>query len=181
MQEYQKAKCQTPENERVAPFPKCFISVQNVILSSCLTFDDSIYYKTSEDPFIPISNSEKPVAVNKFYAQAEDIIIHHFTEYLSNDIKHCDETSCVTFNIFYNDQTFKINLNSKEYITIRYDRLSCGCTNVIYGIDCVNCGVVYVDETCRSLRSRMNEHRSAIKKEVKRTPQTLSPTRLLCG
>ena len=37
-------------------------------------------------------------------------------------------------------------------------------TNVIYGIRCVQCGLVYVGETGRSLRSRMNGHRSAIKK-----------------
>ena len=37
-------------------------------------------------------------------------------------------------------------------------------TNVIYGIHCVQCGLVYVGETGRSLRSRMNGHRSAIKK-----------------
>ena len=47
---------------------------------------------------------------------------------------------------------------------ISYDRLSCGSTNVIYGIHCVHCGLVYVGETGRSLRSRMNGHRSAIKK-----------------
>ena len=37
-----KTKCQTPENNLVAPPQKCFVSLQNVILSSCLTFDDSI-------------------------------------------------------------------------------------------------------------------------------------------
>ena len=49
--------------------PKCFVSLQNVILSSCLTFDDSVYYRTSDNTFIPISNSEKPVAGNKCYVQ----------------------------------------------------------------------------------------------------------------
>ena len=38
------------------------------------------------------------------------------------------------------------------------------CTNVIYGIHCVHCGLVYVGATGRSLRSRMNGHGSAIKK-----------------
>ena len=52
----------------------------------------------------------------------------------------------------------------KEYKIISYDRLSCGSTNVIYGIHCVHCGLVYVGETGRSLRSRMNGHRSEIKK-----------------
>ena len=35
---------------------------------------------------------------------------------------------------------------------------------VDYGIHCVHCGLVYVGETGRSLRSRMNGHRSAFKK-----------------
>ena len=76
-------------------------------------------------------------------------------------------TSCHTCNIFVNNQSFKSNLTGKEYKTISYDRLSCGSTNVIYGIHCVHCGLVYVGETGRSLRSRMNGHRSAIKKEDK--------------
>ena len=56
-------------------------------------------------------------------------------------------------------------MTGEEYKTISYDRLSCGSTNVIYGIDCVHCGLVYVSETVRSLRSRMNGNRSAMKKE----------------
>ena len=86
------------------------------------------------------------------------------TEYLSNDINQCGATSCHKCNIFINDQSFKSNLTGREYKTISYDRLSCGSTNVIYGIHCVHCDLVYVGETGRSLRSRMNGHRSAIKK-----------------
>ena len=86
-----KTKCQTPENNLVAPPQKCFVSLQNVILSSCLTFDDSIYYRTSDNTFIPISNSEKPVAGNKCYVQTKDIIIDPLTEYLSNDINQCKQ------------------------------------------------------------------------------------------
>ena len=167
-----KTKCQTPENNLVAPPLKCFVSLQNVILSSCLTLDNSIYYRTSDNTFIPISNSEKPVAGNKCYVQTKDIIIHPLTEYLGNDINQCGATSCYTCNIFVN----------KEYKTISYGRLSCGSTNVIYGIHCVHCGLVYVGETGRSLRSRMNGHRSAIKnRRTKLTPQTLSSNRSFCG
>ena len=160
----EKTKCQTPENKLVAPPQKCFVSLQNIILSSCLTFDDGVYYRTSDNTFIPILNSEKPVAGNKCYVQTKDIIIHPLTEYLSNDINQCGTTSCHTCNIFIDDQSFKSNLTGKEYKTISYDRLSCGSTNVMYGIHCVHCGLVYVGETGRSLRSRMNGHRSAIKK-----------------
>ena len=57
----EKAKCQTPENELVAPpqnvlsLQNVVLPMQNVILSSCLTSDDSIYYRTSDNTFIPIS------------------------------------------------------------------------------------------------------------------------------
>ena len=62
-----KTKCQAPENNLVAPPQKCFVSLQNVILSSCLTFDDSIYYRTSDNTFIPISNSEKLLVTSAMY------------------------------------------------------------------------------------------------------------------
>ena len=94
---------------------KCFVCLQNIILSSCLTFDDGVYYRTSDNTFIPISNSEKPVARNKCYVQTKDIIIHPLTECLSNDINQCGTTSCHTSNIFIDDQSFKSNLTGKEY------------------------------------------------------------------
>ena len=166
----EKTKCQIPESKLVAPPQKCFVSLQNVILSSWL--NDGVYYRTSDNTFIPISNSEKPVTGNKCYVQMKDIITHPLTEYLSNNINQCGTTSCHTCNIFLNDQSFKSNLTSKEYKTISYDRLSCGSTNVIYGIHCVHCGLIYVSETGRSLRSRMNGHRSAIRKGGQRLLHT---------
>ena len=134
----------------VAPPQKCFVFLENVI------FDDGVCYRTSDNTFISISNSEKPVAGNKCYVQTKDIVIHALTEYLSNDINQCGIT-CHTCNIFS-------NLTGKEYKTISYDRLSCASKNVIYGIHCVYCGLVYVCETGRSLRSSINGHTSAIKK-----------------
>ena len=105
----EKKKCQTPENKLVAPPQKCFVSLENVI------FDDGVCYRTSDNTFISISNSEKPVAGNKCYVQTKDIVIHALTEYLSNDINQCGIT-CHTSNIFS-------NLTGKEYKTISYDRL----------------------------------------------------------
>ena len=142
---------------------KCFVSLENVILSLCLTFDYGVCYRTSDNTFISISNSEKPVSGNKCYVQTKDIVIHALTEYLSNDINQCGVT-CHTCNIYINDQSFKSNLTGKEYKTISYDRLSCASKNIIYGIHCVHCGLVYVSEIGRSLRSSMNGHISSIKK-----------------
>ena len=41
--------------------------------------------------------------------------INLLTEYLSNDINQCGATSCHTYNMFINDQSFKSNLTGKEY------------------------------------------------------------------
>ena len=82
----ENTKCQMPENKLVAAPQKHFVSLKNVILSSCLIFDNGIYYRTSDNTVIPISNSENPFAGNKCYVQTKDIIIHPLTEYLCNDI-----------------------------------------------------------------------------------------------
>ena len=48
-----------PENTLKAPPKKCFVSLNDVILSSCLSFEDKIYYQTSTKIFIPVSNVRK--------------------------------------------------------------------------------------------------------------------------
>ena len=108
-----------------------------------------------------------------------NIIIHPLTEYLSNDINQCGATSCHTWNIFIYDQYFKSNLTGREYKTISSDQLSCGSTNVLYGIHCAHCGLVYVGETGRSLTSMVIDQ--PLKRRTKLTPQTLPSTRSFCG
>ena len=76
-----------------------------------VSFDDGVYYRTSDSTFISISSREKPVASNKCYVQTKDIIINPFTENLSNDVSQCGITSCHTCNIFINDQSFKSNFD----------------------------------------------------------------------
>ena len=159
-----KTKCQMPENTVKAPPKKCFVSLNDVIYSSCVSFEDKIYYQTSTKIFIPVSNVRKSVASKKCFVKTTDIIITPLSEYLNNDVNPCGKKSCQTCNQFTSNQSFKSNLTGKEYKTTTYDKLSCGSSNIIYGIHCIHCGLVYVGETGRSLRSRMNGHRSAIKK-----------------
>ena len=40
-----------------------------------------------------------------------------------------------------------------------FDPLDCSTKNVIYGIECTLCGLLYVGETRQTLRSRMSQHR----------------------
>ena len=77
---------------------------------------------------------------------------------------HVVQKSCQTCNQSINNQSFKSNLTGKEHKVTTYDKLSCGSLNIIYKIHCIQCGLVYLGETGRPLRSRMNGHRPAIKK-----------------
>ena len=56
-----KTKCQMPENTLKDPRKKCFVLLNDVILSSCPSFEDKIYYLTSTKTFIPVSNVRKSV------------------------------------------------------------------------------------------------------------------------
>ena len=53
----------------------------------------------------------------------------------------------------------------KYYKTQTYEQPTCGSSNVVYAIHCVRCGLMYVGETGRSLRSRINGHRAGIIKD----------------
>ena len=59
-----KTKCQMPENTLKAPPKKCFVSLNDVILSSCLSFEDKIYYQTLTKIFIPVSNVRNQLLAN---------------------------------------------------------------------------------------------------------------------
>ena len=50
---------------------------------------------------------------------------------------------------------FTSNLTGKTYYTKSFEPLDCSTKNVIYGIECTLCGLLYVGETRQTLRSRM--------------------------
>ena len=56
------------------------------------------------------------------------------------------------FKSFSNNKTFKIRQN-----------MDCASKNVIYLITCAKCGMQYVGQTCRELRSRFTGHRSDVR------------------
>ena len=127
-----------------------------------------IYYQTSTKIFIPVSNVRKPVASKKSFVKTTDIIITPLSEYLNNDTSPCGKKSCQTCNQFISSQSFKSNLTGKEYkqqLMIKQLMINFLWFIKYYLWDpSYHCGLVYVGETGRSLRSRMNGHSSAIKK-----------------
>ena len=121
-----------PENKLIAPSStqkqELFHIIERCYSVLCLTFEDTIFYKTSSNKFISISNAERPVSSNKCFVQVKNIIVNHLHNYLINDI-----SPCLTCNIFIKDQSFISNLIGKKYNTITYDNVSCGSTNIVYG------------------------------------------------
>ena len=144
-----KAKCQLAENTLKGPTKKCFVSLNNILQSSFLNFGDIIYWRSPSNTFIPVSNLGHAIPSNECSVEVSNIIVNPLPEHFNNEISHCKSKNCKTCSSFIEDQEFKSNLTGKSYKTFTYHRLNCGSTNVVYGIHCINCGLMYVGETGR--------------------------------
>ena len=74
-------------------------------------------------------------------------------------IKTDKNNTCKTCVMLITSPEFTSNLTGKTYYTKSFEPLDCSTKNVIYGIECTLCGLLYVGETRQTLRSRMNQHR----------------------
>ena len=161
-----KAKCQASENKLTGPDKRYFVSLTDILNTSFLKFGDTIYSKTPSNTFVPICNFDKPISATQCFVETNDIVIDPIPEYFNDNISPCDSNACLTCNSFISDQSFKINLTGRIYKSQTYEQLTCGSSNVVYVIHCIRCGLMYVCETERSLRSRINGHRAGIIKDV---------------
>ena len=90
-------------------------------------------------------------------------MIDPISEYFNDNVSPCDSNACLTCDSFISDQSFESNLTGRIYKTQTYEQLTCGSSNVVYAIHCIQCGLMYDGETGRSLRSRrINGHRAGI-------------------
>ena len=115
--------------------------------------------------YFETGNFDKPISATQCFVKTNDIVIDPIPEYFNDNISPCDSNACLTCNSFINDQSFKSNLTGRIYKTQTYEQLTCGSSNVVYAIHCIRCGLMYVGETGRSLRSRINGHRAGIIKD----------------
>jgi hypothetical protein len=74
----------------------------------------------------------------------------------------CDGPRCLTCRLHAAPKT-RIASSVNDRVILIKNNISCGTINVIYIITCRSCRLQYVGETGRSLRDRVNDHRSAIK------------------
>jgi hypothetical protein len=71
-------------------------------------------------------------------------------------------TYCKTCNVLITDNNFTSHLTNTNYFTRNYDDLNCKSANVVYGLECNLCGLVYVGVTKGKLHKRICGHRSGI-------------------
>lgn len=80
----------------------------------------------------------------------------------------CGQHNCKTCRVHATDSIKIQSYNFKQDFNIT-DNITCSSSNLIYLITCRKCCLQYVGETGRTLRDRLNDHRSAIKQH-KNTP-----------
>ena len=77
-------------------------------------------------------------------------------------IYKCRTQNCKTCNILITETNFTSNLTNTNYFTRNYDDLNYKSANVVYGLECNLCGLVYVGVTKGKLHKRICGHRSSI-------------------
>jgi tripartite motif-containing protein 2/3 len=94
----------------------------------------------------------------------QNIFDDSFTEHMCS-ISKCKNKNYKTCNVFLTRKYFKSNLTNQELYKKTGENLTCRSSNVVYGIECTLCGLIYVGETKGSLNKRMSVHRLEINNE----------------
>lgn len=111
------------------------------------------------------------VGVNKFslitaYRNSRNLrqmlISSKFVGNAPGAFRGCDQSRCLTCRLHAAPKT-QISSSVNNRVILIKNNISCSTINVIYIITCRSCNLQYVGETGRSLRDRVNDHRSAIK------------------
>ena len=92
--------------------------------------------------------------------------LHDILDFIDTEqhclIYKCRTKNCKTCNILITDINFTSNLTNTNYFTRSYDDLNYKSANVVHGLECNLCGLVYVGVTKGKLHKRICGHRSSI-------------------
>ena len=136
------------------------IGVQPHIMLSDVTKHS---YIQSDNQELWYNNSDKFINIKPCQVQLSDIF--KSDPLISNcHISKCGNKRCKTCNILGTDSHFTSSLTNKSYCTRAFDDINCKTSNVVYGITCSHCGLIYVGETKGQLNKRISGHRYQILK-----------------
>ena len=131
-----------------------FVSLTDILNTSFLKFGDAIFCEKLSNTIVPICDYNKPISATHCFVETNDIMIDPMPEYFKDNISPFNGNARLTCNLFISYQSFKSNSTGRIYKTQTYEQLTCGSSNVLYAIHCIQCGLMYVGETGRSLQSR---------------------------
>ena len=116
--------------------------------------DHQFWYKDANN-FIKMKNCQ--VSLQNIYDDS-------FT-YPMCSISKCSSKNRKTCGVLITRNSFTSNLTKQQFYTKTGENLTCKSSNVVYGIECNLCGLIYVGETKGSLNKRMSGHRFEINNE----------------
>ena len=117
-------------------------------------------YVQSDNSSLWYKNCDQFLHIPPCKVQLRDLFNHKDGPYCS--ISRCGIKNCKTCNILITEPQFKSCLTNNNYHTHGYEHLNCKSSNVVYGIECDLCGLIYVGETMGQLNKRISGHRFQI-------------------
>lgn len=128
----------------------------------------------SHDPSLPDIFKGTPVTAFKQPPNLRDLLVHSKQKNPSNNVsdslgnRHCGNSRCKMCSHMMCDTTIIIPPTG---ITLRPGRFDCNSANVVYLLMCCKCPTVsYIGETQTSFRSRFNNHKASIRKNLNGFP-----------
>ena len=120
---------------------------------------------TTNNSVIRNSGHHTKVKISNLRMRPCSVQLHHILD-INDTEQHCLIVKCKTKNCktcnLITDTHFTCNLTNKAYFTRSYDDKNCKSGNVIYGLECNLCGLVYVGNTKGKLHKRIRGHRCGI-------------------
>ena len=125
------------------------IMLSDVTKHSYIQSDNRELWYNNSDKFINIKPCQ--VQLNDLFKSDPLISYCH--------ISKCGNKRCKTCDILGTSSNFTSSLTNKSYCTRAFDDINCKTCNVVYGITCSHCGLIYVGETKGQLNKRISGHR----------------------
>ena len=115
-------------------------------------------YIQSDNQELWYNNSDKFINIKPCQVQLNDLFKSDpLISYCH--ISKCGNKRCKTCDILGTSSNFTSSLTNKSYCTRAFDDINCKTCNVVYGITCSHCGLIYVGETKGQLNKRISGHR----------------------
>ena len=113
-----------------------------VLLSNLIDYS----YIQSDEQNLWYDNSGNFQCIKQCQVNLKDIFQHDFDP-SSCHISKCGNSRCNTCPILDTSGSFISSLTNKSYCTQGFEDFNCKTSNLIYGIVCSLCGLIYVGET----------------------------------